>query len=536
MPRLKSTVATPQTAPRRKRFLWLVAGVAILVAAYAAWTSRFGVPEDFADLASEYKYGSIGSDHPFAMAPVPYWIWKVLPDIVPPAEAIAQGRGPRNGRPGYDAFGLVTEPSMARPDGFQQGQTVYGRPIGFSKRKVFGIDFVGVNCAFCHLTTLRETSGDTQKIVLGGTGNSVNIEQFFLYMFGALASERFNADAVMNAIAIETRKQNVELSLFQRLAYRYVAIPLIPKILAMRESTYFDFISTKNPDRLLSFGPGRVDTWAVYKRLYALPPQRTKVEGIVDFPSIWNQQARTGMQMHWDGNTDVLEERNIVSALAIIGSRIDYLDFPRLNRIAGYINGLLPPRYEDRIPETFRRNKERIRMDLSMRGEVLFRQRCASCHAPDGVRVGKVEPIEDLGTDGERLKDFPPELIAGLNRLGTDAWKMRNFKMQHGYVNSLLDGIWLRAPYLHNGSVPTLRDLLNDAERRPKIFCRGNDVYDWRSVGFVSDTDVDTGKGVCGEFYTYDTSAVGNNNGGHLYGTDLSGPDKDALLEFLKTL
>ena len=537
MPRLPSAAATKGiTSTGPKRILWLVAVVAILVGATAAWSSRFGVPEDFADLESEYKYGSIGSDHPFAMAPVPYWIWKVLPDIIAPSEAIAQGRGPTNGKPGYDAFGLVTEPTMARPDGFVQGQTVFGRPIGFSKRRVFGVDFVGVNCAFCHVTTLRETPEGAQKIILGGTGNTVNIEQFFLYMFGALASERFNADTVMNAIAVETRKQGVELSLFQRIAYRYVAIPLIPKILARRESAYFDFISTKNPDRLLSFGPGRVDTWAVYKRLYAVPPQRTRVEGIVDFPAIWNQKARVGMQMHWDGNTDVLEERNIVSALAIIGRRIDYLDFPRLNRIAGYIDGLLPPRYEDRVPETFWGNSERIRMSLSARGASLFRQNCANCHAPDGLRTGRVEPIEALGTDGERLKDFSPELVAGLNRVGTNTWKLRNFKMQHGYVNSLLDGIWLRAPYLHNGSVPTLRDLLNPVAQRPKKFCRGNDVYDWKNVGFASETSADSGKGVCGAFYTYDTSAVGNSNSGHVYGTDMSGPDREALIEFLKTL
>ena len=492
MPRLKSAAATKGiTAPGRKRLLWIVVAVAvaILIGAYAAWSSRFGVPEDFADLESEYKYGSIGSDHPFAMAPVPYWIWKVLPDVISPTEAIAQGRGPTNGKAGYDAFGLVTEAAMARPDGFHPGQTVFGRPIGFSKRRVFGVDFVGVNCAFCHITTIRETPDGAQKVILGGTGNTVNIEQFFLYMFGALGSDRFNADTVMNAIAVETRKQNVELSLFQRLAYRYVAIPLIPKILAMRESAYFDFISTKNPDRLLSFGPGRVDTWAVYKRLYVVPPQRTKVEGIVDFPAIWNQKARVGMQMHWDGNTDVLEERNIVSALAIIGSQIDYLDFPRLNRIAGYIDGLLPPRYEDRMPIASWGNKEqeRMRTNLLTRGASLFRQSCADCHAPDGLRTGRVEPIEDLGTDGERLKDFSPELVAGLNRVGTNAWKLRNFKMQHGYVNGLLDGIWLRAPYLHNGSVPTLRDLLNPVAQRPKQFCRGNDAYDWRNVGFASE-------------------------------------------------
>ncbi len=520
----------------RQRFFRFLLFAVVLVAGYLAWTHRFGVAEDFEDLDAEYKYGSMGSDHPMAMAPIPYWIWKVLPQIVAPADAIAQGRGPHNGKTGFDAFGLVTEAQMPKPDGFRPGQPVFQRPIGFSKRTVFGVDFVGVNCAFCHLTTIRNTEQDAPQIVLGGTGNTINIEQFFLYVFATLGSERFNTRAVMDAVAKETAQQGVELGWFQHLVYR-MAIPVIPWVLASRERDYFDFISTKVANRLNSFGPGRVDTWAVYKRLYADPPQHTMVQGIVDFPAVWNQKARFGMQMHWDGNTDVLEERNLVSALAVIGERIDYLDFPRLNRIARYLNNLLPPRYEDRIPERLRfEGKERIRMDLATRGEALFRHRCASCHAPDGMRIGRVEPIEDLGTDTQRLLDFSPELANGLNKLQTDAWKMRNFKTQNGYVNSLLDGIWLRAPYLHNGSVPTLRDLLNDTEHRPKKFCRGNDVYDWHKVGFVSETGTDTGKGVCGPFYTYDTTAVGNSNSGHLYGSDLSDPDKDALLEFLKTL
>jgi hypothetical protein len=57
-----------------------------------------------------------------------------------------------------------------------------------------------------------------------------------------------------------------------------------------------------------------------------------------------------------------------------------------------------------------------------------------------------------------------------------------------GYIAAFLDGIWLKAPYLHNGSVPSLRDLLEPAAQRPKVFWRGYDVYDQTKVGFVSDT------------------------------------------------
>src|SRR3546814_6666122 len=55
-----------------------------------------------------------------------------------------------------------------------------------------------------------------------------------------------------------------------------------------------------------------------------------------------------------------------------------------------------------------------------------------------------------------------------------------------GYNPPFLDGLWLRAPYLHNGSVPTLRDLLEPLAQRPMVFWRGYDLYDPVDVGFVS--------------------------------------------------
>jgi len=100
-----------------------------------------------------------------------------------------------------------------------------------------------------------------------------------------------------------------------------------------------------------------------------------------------------------------------------------------------------------------------------------------------------------------------------------------------GYNAQYLDGIWLRAPYLHNGSVPTLRDLLEPVGRRPQIFYRGYDVYDPVRGGFVS-----TGADAQREGTRFDVSQRGNGNGGHPFGTTLADPDKDALVEYLKTL
>jgi len=91
-----------------------------------------------------------------------------------------------------------------------------------------------------------------------------------------------------------------------------------------------------------------------------------------------------------------------------------------------------------------------------------------------------------------------------------------------------LDGIWATAPYLHNGSVPTLYDLLNLPDQRPKSFYVGSRLLDPKKIG-LDTTEVP-------DAFLFDTSVKGNWNNGHEFGTQLSRMEKDALLEFLKTL
>jgi hypothetical protein len=96
-----------------------------------------------------------------------------------------------------------------------------------------------------------------------------------------------------------------------------------------------------------------------------------------------------------------------------------------------------------------------------------------------------------------------------------------------------LDGLWARAPYLHNGSVPTLRDLLRPAGERPAKFFRGDDEYNPRDVGFRSDRE----RSADGRrLFLFKTAEPGNSNSGHEYATDLTEEESSALLEYLKTL
>jgi hypothetical protein len=118
-----------------------------------------------------------------------------------------------------------------------------------------------------------------------------------------------------------------------------------------------------------------------------------------------------------------------------------------------------------------------------------------------------------------------------MNTIGTGTpWQFSHFRKTNGYASMPLDGIWLRAPYLHNGSVPTLRALLL-LDERPARFFRGYNLYDWRGVGFVANGPEAEKEGVA-----FDTSLRGNGNGGHTYGTDLPAAEREALLEYLKTL
>ena len=91
-----------------------------------------------------------------------------------------------------------------------------------------------------------------------------------------------------------------------------------------------------------------------------------------------------------------------------------------------------------------------------------------------------------------------------------------------------MDGIWATAPYLHNGSVPSLYELLQPPTKRSQVFYVGNREFDPDKVGVKS--------GHSKNGFRFDTRLPGNRNTGHPYGTDLNEDDRFDLLEFLKTL
>jgi hypothetical protein len=115
-----------------------------------------------------------------------------------------------------------------------------------------------------------------------------------------------------------------------------------------------------------------------------------------------------------------------------------------------------------------------------------------------------------------------------------------------GYKARPLNGIWATAPFLHNGSVPTLYDVLSPVAERPKAFLLGDPSFDPVRVGVVTRTVEPDGRLYDAQgYFILDTSRPGNRNTGHEFsnrkgsgviGPALSPDERSAIVEFLKTL
>jgi len=510
--------------------------VALLIAGGIVYAVVRDQPKDYTDNAEHYKYGSIGTEPGVSLfSPVggrlpPEWIFKVLPQVC-------------TFMPSYERLGLIYE---AETDGPDRGK-LKGLPVGISQRRRLGSDLIGVNCAFCHTGTYRTDSHSQPIVVPGMPSQQTDVQQLFRYIFECVRSSDFTTENVIREIS----KAGGPSGFFDRLMYRLL-IPATRSRVAELEGK----LSVLAGDRIPRPGPGRLDTltpakavevgWDLEQRLarYGL----ADLVGNMDFSPTWNLEKHKGMQMHWDGNLGKVDEA-ILSAVLAVGGKPQTVDNTRLERVKRFMFALPAPKYPFQIDER-----------LADAGKIVFDNTddkdngCARCH--EGANAGRVTPIEILKTDRYRLDTFTREfsisLPTAMNRnYARSEYSFTTFRKTKGYVNVLLDGIWARAPYLHNGSVPSLRNLLQPVPCRPRVFHRGSDVYDPENVGFESWAEYDPtcppqsgGQGGSppatapngAKLFRFDTSLPGNSNSGHVWGTTLCDADKTALLEYLKRL
>lgn len=150
-----------------------------------------------------------------------------------------------------------------------------------------------------------------------------------------------------------------------------------------------------------------------------------------------------------------------------------------------------------------------------------------------GLLGGKFEEEADTakvvgnGVIGVLREERPKKLITGLIAY-VKAAKANPAKTTPSYKARPLNGIWSSAPFLHNGSVPNLTELLKKPDDRLKSFHVGSWELDTENVGFSTAEGSNTSE--------FDATIPGNSNFGHDHGTDLSDDEKSDLIEYIKSL
>jgi cytochrome c553 len=465
--------------------LLLTTGLGVLVAGCWVWQNAFRrepLP-GFATPEEQFKYGALGYGTPGAAQGFPLYLWQVLPETF--ADKLT-------GPGGWGSFGLVTEPGR-------------DYPVGFAKVTV-GFPGLVPNCALCHSGTVRTRPDELPRLVLGAPAHQLDFDAFNNFVFACAADPRWCAAELLPRI-----EKIARLSWSERLFYRAL-IPALRREI-VRQQGKFTWQAARP-----AAGCGRTDAFNRFKfNVLSLADDGTV--GTSDYPPLWNQRQRDGLWLHWNGSGNHLRDEDLLSVLPIIQRPSDF-DPRGFERVVAFLRDLQPPPFPFPVDAA-----------QAARGKALFAQHCAACHAFGAAQTGQVTPLKEVRTDPAFLKMWSPNFVTRLQAIDSPPFQFPAIRSSEGYVNVPLDGVWLRAPYLHNGSVPTLWDLLRNPELRPTHFRRGYNVYDSQHVGFIS-----SGPEAAATGTLYDTRQPGNGNHGHSYGTTLTDEEKWQLLEYLKTL
>jgi processive rubber oxygenase RoxA-like protein len=243
-----------------------------------------------------------------------------------------------------------------------------------------------------------------------------------------------------------------------------------------------------------------------------------------DVPAWWLLKKKHGMFYNGFGRGDFSKFLMASNLLTVNDTSESREVDSHFNNVLAYLISIQPPKYPGPI------NKP-----LAKEGGVLFIKNCSKCHGNGDEYPNLLIPEPVIKTDSFLYKSNyqNPQFVEWFNNSwfaqGEHAAKLVPF---NGYIAPPLDGVWITAPYFHNGSVPTLEALLN-SKLRPKYWSRDfdNPEYDYEKIGWkyaVHDKP--------GGTTIYNTDLPGYGNYGHYYGDNLTDKERKAVIEYLKTL
>jgi hypothetical protein len=480
-----------------------------------------------------------------------------------------------------DRNGLITQAANPRtnPDAL---------PVGLTKTVVTGGrwkgETIGMNCAICH--TAQLTFQGKRIRIDGGAANTFDFMAYCDALDDALQATLTDA-AKFDRLAARLGASSSGAK--SELRKRFTSD-------AARVHEY----RSRAVVAPIPWGPSRIDAIAlIVNRLVSgtpgIPQNQSTPLAPTKPPFVWNSPQGTWTQ--WRGVQQDPISRNLTETMGVFmpmdltsktpqdGLFDSNAEVLTLQKIENSLQRLAPPKWPEEVLGKIDRKK-------AIEGKALFVETCAGCHnvwpytwtEPNKygkrfVRVGLI-PQTMVGTDPSQFQDLRPYAITAQlsaylpppykgkemiptgalyrilegavleNALAkvdlTEAQKVelhgyREFPLPDGpvgvYKAAPRDGVWATPPFLHNGSVPSLYEILLPAKERTKKFYIGRE-FDPVKVG------LDTSEKPGG--FLYDTSLPGNSNAGHSFengprGNGIIGPlltdeQRWAIIEYLKSI
>jgi hypothetical protein len=435
-------------------------------------------------------------------------------------------------------------------------------------------DYVGLTCAACHT---GQVSINGKHIRIDGGQALIDYTEFEQQVLGALKATladeekytRFSEKIIAMASTAQKTITAAEL-----------AIQMQTRISELEQ--HYAVNATEVP-----YGHGRLDAFgqifnAIAAEALAIPENIHVPDAPTSYPVLWDASHLNVVQ--WNASAPNKEPgplfQNAITALAVYGTVAIEKDnrtyhssirISNLGDIQRDFYQLVAPKWPVEVAGELDDKK-------MASGKKLYDQHCLQCHSivdpTDKKRklAAVLVPVTEVGTDplmannfvqhkvksgileGEKTMVFfgdklpaetsPLELVThtATGALFNQPWQTikalyKEFRAQDtppeqtiydSYKARPINGIWSSAPYLHNGSVPSIYDLLLPPKQRPQTFHVGNIELDLQKVGHVVDATEYTS--------LFDTRLRGNSNVGHEYGTHLSDDDRWALVEYVKSL
>tara|TARA_B110001454_G_scaffold219199_1_gene251777 strand:+ start:79047 stop:81158 length:2112 start_codon:yes stop_codon:yes gene_type:complete len=340
---------------------------------------------------------------------------------------------------------------------------------------------------------------------------------------------------------------------------------------------------------------GRSDAFGAFGNNYVRGDDLVNENAPVSFPWVWGTKYMS--MKHYFANMNSTLLRNVGQTLAVGGAYSVEKNMTSVNLHAlYYLENLMyqiaPPSWEKVFADQKQITEYQIQKNLLESGKKIYESKCQSCHETDSfvgphknLRDYKVFSLTEIGTDPntainvtktvngtnfsvaaskvvnevrkiyyshnpmsekEKLeisavdlhgKEFVRDTYLGFQDQNKYDLDYGNTPAGSGYKARHLSGAWATGPFLHNGSVPTLYDLLQPVNKRPKAFIlKGTQEFDIEKIGIKTSVFEECPKSTSIYEKCLDTRIAGNSNMGHEYGVELSEQEKKELIEYLKVL